>query len=196
MLVRRVLIGLGNPGERYSKTRHNAGFWCIDAVAKQLDVTAWKEQFGGLLAQVRVGETTLFLFKPQQFMNLSGKPVRQLLDYYQIPVENICVAADEVYVKPGSARIRQGGADGGHNGWKSLGQHMVSDTYLRLRIGVGVYAQNPLERQQQPALDAYVLEPLPHDEFKRVEKLIDMVVPNLVQWAQHGQLEEETIHIN
>ena len=191
----RLLVGLGNPGEQYSKTRHNAGFWLVDALAGQFPGTSWKSAQGGLLAEVQVNGKKALLFKPQQFMNNSGQPVSQLMRYYEISAEDLAIAADEVYVAPGSARIRKGGGDGGHNGWKSLLEQVSEDTFWRIRIGVGVYEQSPEKRMHQPALDQYVLQNLVTHERHQVNKMIDKLVPNLIKWLEHGSLAEETLHL-
>ncbi len=190
----RILVGLGNPGAEYVKTRHNAGFWTVDAVASYLAWGQWKEFKGGLLAEGVSNGERLLLFKPQKFMNLSGLPVRQVLDYFQIDPKDMAVALDDVYVQPGSARMRQSGGDSGHNGLRSVLEHVDPDVFWRVKIGVGLYGQRQEEKIHQPALDQYVLAPLPAHDRKQVEKLIDKAVPNLVAWLEHGTLATETIH--
>lgn len=191
----RILVGLGNPGEQYDKSRHNVGFWAADAVAAYLSWGQWKEFKGGLLAEGVSNGEKIAVFKPQSFMNGSGLPVRQLLDFYKITSDDIAVVTDDVYVQPGSARVRQSGGDGGHNGLKSLHDHLEPETFWRVKIGVGLYPQEHDERHHAPALDQYVLEPLPAHDKKQVIKLIDKLVPNLVTWLEHGTLSAETVHI-
>jgi peptidyl-tRNA hydrolase, PTH1 family len=191
----RVLVGLGNPGEEYAKTRHNAGFWTVDAVAAYLAWGQWKEFKGGLMAEGVSNGEKIILFKPMGFMNRSGMPVRQLLDYFAVTPADMAVALDDVYIQPGTARIRQSGGDGGHNGLRSVLEHVDPDEFWRVKIGVGLYHQNPNERQHQPALDQFVLQPLPKHEHKQALKLIDKIVPNLVAWLEHGELSTETVHI-
>jgi peptidyl-tRNA hydrolase, PTH1 family len=189
----RVLIGLGNPGAQYEKSRHNLGFVALDAVAAHYGIKNWKSAHGGDLAEVSQGGEKALLFKPQKFMNLSGLPVRALLDYYKLAPKDLCIIADDVYVAPGSARIRRSGGDGGHNGWKSVLQQVDPDTFWRVRIGAGLYPQGDKE-VHYPALDQYVLESLPKHERKQAELLIDKLVPKLVEWLEHGVLEEATLH--
>jgi PTH1 family peptidyl-tRNA hydrolase len=187
----RALIGLGNPGEKYAKTRHNLGFQCVDAVAKELELTGWKKFQGG---EILSGEG-IHLFKPSSFMNNSGQAVRQLLDYYNLDSPDLCIAADDVYLAPGSARVRQSGGDGGHNGWKSVLEHLDLDTFWRIKIGAGIYEQHPDKRKHMAGLEDYVLQRMPKHEEKLTEELIDKMVPNLVQWLKHGTgLTEETVH--
>jgi PTH1 family peptidyl-tRNA hydrolase len=186
----RLLAGLGNPGAEYAHTRHNAGFDLVDQMAKQLGSLTWKEFKGGLVA--KEGES--LLFKHTQYMNRSGLPLRQVVDYYKIELSDICIATDDVYIAPGSARIRHTGADGGHNGWKSVIEQLGSEHFWRVRIGVGIYEQHPEHRIHQPALDDYVLQRPPAHDAKRVGELIDKITPNLVEWLRSGQIEEQTVH--
>jgi PTH1 family peptidyl-tRNA hydrolase len=190
----RVLVGLGNPGSEYDKTRHNAGFWLVDAVASYLGWSQWKEFKGGVLSEGVSNGEKLALFKPQGFMNRSGLPVRQLLEYFQVTTADLAVAMDDVYVRPGSVRIRQSGGDGGHNGLRSVLSHVDPDTFWRIKIGAGLYSQDPEERLHLPALDDYVLQPLPAHDLKQVHKAIDELVPDLVQWLEQGVLTIATKH--
>lgn len=190
----RVLVGLGNPGAKYDKTRHNAGFWVVDAVANYLGWGQWKEVKGCLVAEGVSNGEKIILAKPQTFMNRSGQPVKQLLEYFQVGTEDLAVALDDVYIHPGTARVRRSGGDGGHNGLHSVLSLVDPDTFWRVKIGVGLYGQRPEEKIHQPALDKYVLEPLPKHERKQVALLIDKLVPNLVGWLEHGTLSPETIH--
>ena len=190
----RLLVGLGNPGEGYAKSRHNLGFVAIDRVAETLADISWKKVEGGLLAEVWLSEKHL-LFKPTLFMNRSGLPVRQLMDYYRISSENLCIVADDVYIAPGTVRIRPDGGAGGHNGWKSILEHIEGNDFWRVRIGAGVYPHNLEDRQELPPLDDYVLLNLPPEDRKRATDSIDRLVPNLVEWLKSGaSLKEETVH--
>ena len=186
----RVLVGLGNPGEEYERTRHNAGFWLLDKVGAELD---WRLFKGGELAEIGSGGAKSFLFKPMLYMNRSGEPIRDLLNFYKIDAADTCIAADDVYLAPGVARIRQSGNDGGHNGWKSVQELVKPDSYSRVRIGVGIYEQHPLKRAHQPPLDKYVLQPMPDDEQKEADLLIDELAPLMLRWLQSGELEPQTL---
>ena len=192
----RLLVGLGNPGVEYAHTRHNIGFDCIDAVAEKLGLNGWKECKNGLLALGTLGKEKIFLFKPMQFMNNSGVQVRQILDYYAISSDQMVVVFDDVYVKPGSLRIRQSGGDGGHNGLKSLLAHIPADDFWRVKIGVGLYEQKPEDKHHLPPLEDYVLRRMAKTEEKTVAELIDNTVPNLITWLEHGTgLEQKTVHL-
>ena len=191
----RALIGLGNPGEKYEHTRHNVGFACLDAVAESLGEKGWKRMHDCEVVEANLDGMKYLLVKPQQFMNNSGRPLRALTEYYGLSAADLCIVADDVYIAPGTVRIRREGADGGHNGWKSIQAHLELLDYWRVRIGVGVYEQNPEKRLQQPALEDYVLQRMPPHDQKVTDALIDNLVPNLVEWLKHGTLSQETVHL-
>lgn len=193
----RLLVGLGNPGEEYLHTRHNAGFVCLDAVALALEVKKWREVKGGKLAEVQLEGSIekALLFKPMQFMNTSGIPVQKVANYYKIASPDIAIVADDVYITPGTARIRDTGGDGGHNGWKSIIKRLDPDTFCRVRIGVGIYEQHPEIRQNKGHLEAYVLKPLPVHDRKIVARLIDKLVPDLIKWLSTGEMEHTSLHL-
>ena len=133
-----MIVGLGNPGPQYSETRHNAGFWFLEALAGDVP--------GGFRAQARLnadvargrlhGRDCIFV-RPRTFMNRSGLPVRAALDYYRVAPRNLLVAYDELDLPPGTARLKEGGGHGGHNGLRDLFQHLPDQGFLRLRIGIG-----------------------------------------------------------
>lgn len=193
----RVLVGLGNPGPQYDGTRHNVGFVCVDAVAAALGDARWKTFKDSLVASCLLpnGEKAL-LVKPQQFMNNSGVAVQQVLGYYNLEPDQLAIALDDVYIEPGSARIRQSGGDGGHNGLKSVIAHTDPDTFWRIKIGVGLFGQAKTDRIRQPALEDYVLHKPPAHDAKQIAGIIDELVPNLIEWLQHGTgLHQHTVRI-
>ena len=132
-----LIVGLGNPGREYEKTRHNAGWRAIDRIAEKLKVKIDKAKFQGLYAQVNYGDGKLFLLKPQTYMNLSGRSVLQLSAFFKIPPQNIIVMFDDISLEPGRLRIRANGSAGGHNGIKSIIQELGSQDFPRVKIGVG-----------------------------------------------------------
>lgn len=190
----RLLVGLGNPGKEYSKTRHNLGFMLLDGVAKELGIKTWRTLLGSKIAETKLGETKIILLQPQNFMNRSGEQVSQILNYFDVPIKEVAIALDDVYIAPGSGRIRKSGGDGGHNGLKSVIGHL-EDSFWRVRIGAGLYEQDPQKREHHPPLDEYVLQPMPAHEQKMAKKLIDKVIPDLLKWLEHGELVEKTIHL-
>lgn len=132
-----LIVGLGNPGKEYERTRHNAGFRAIELLAQKLGCKIDKAKFQGLYAQVNYNGEKLFLLKPQTFMNLSGRAVLQLSAYYSIPPERIIVLFDDISMAPGRLRIRAEGSAGGHNGIKSIISELGSQAFPRVKIGVG-----------------------------------------------------------
>jgi PTH1 family peptidyl-tRNA hydrolase len=132
-----VIIGLGNPGEQYTKTRHNAGFWVIDNLAQATGATLKSEKkVLGDVAQVSLGFSNIRLFKPATYMNESGQAIRRLLDFYKLSPEQMLVVHDELDLPPGTNRLKLGGGHGGHNGLRDTISHCGRD-FLRLRIGIG-----------------------------------------------------------
>lgn len=132
-----LVVGLGNPGKEYEKTRHNAGFRAVDALAEKLGCRIDRLKFQGLYCQTSCNGKKLFLLKPQTYMNLSGKSVLQLSAYFHIPPQRIVVLFDDISLPPGRLRIRADGSAGGHNGIKSIIAELGSQGFPRVKIGVG-----------------------------------------------------------
>ena len=132
-----LIVGLGNPGREYERTRHNTGFRAVELLAAKLGCKIDRAKFQGLYAQVNYNGRKLFLLKPQTFMNLSGRAVLQLSAYYSIPPERIIVLFDDISLPPGRLRIRAEGSAGGHNGIKSIIAEVGSQYFPRVKIGVG-----------------------------------------------------------
>ena len=132
-----LIVGLGNPGREYEKTRHNAGFRALDLLADQMGVKVDKLKYQGLYTQVNYNGGKVFLLKPQTYMNLSGRSVLQLSAYFNIPPQRIIVMFDDISLEPGRLRVRANGSAGGHNGIKSIIQEVGSQEFPRVKIGVG-----------------------------------------------------------
>ena len=132
----KLIIGLGNPGKLYENTRHNIGFEVIDALAEKWSAPLNQSKFNGMFAVVHRPEGKVVLLKPLTYMNLSGECVRPLMDYYDIDVEDIVVIYDDLDLETGKLRLREKGSAGGHNGIKSLIQHLGTQQFNRIRIGV------------------------------------------------------------
>ena len=133
----RAVVGLGNPGADHARTRHTAGFWFVDRLAQVVGATFRTEsRFRGELARGHYADSDLLLLKPSTFMNLSGEAVQPLAAFYKLAPSEILVVHDELDLPAGTARLKRGGGHGGHNGLRSLHQHLGPD-YLRLRIGIG-----------------------------------------------------------
>ena len=130
-------MGLGNPGPKYEYTRHNAGFLTINTLAQKLGVQIDRMKFKSLCADAMMGGKRVLLMKPQTFMNNSGEAVREAMNFYKIPPENILVIFDDISLPVGKLRIRPKGSAGGHNGIKSIIQHSGSENFPRVKVGVG-----------------------------------------------------------
>lgn len=140
-----MLAGLGNPGAGYAATRHNAGFWLVDALAHAA-AAPWKKEsrFHGETTRVRLGGQELWLLKPMNYMNRSGQGVRAMADFYKIAPSEIVVVHDDLDLPPGTARLKRGGGTGGHNGLRDIHRHLGTADFQRVRIGIG----HPGQRQE------------------------------------------------
>ena len=132
-----LIVGLGNPGKEYEKTRHNVGFVAVDYLAEKLNTKISKIKFKSIYGDCSIAGEKCIIMKPQTFMNLSGESVREAASFYKIPPENIIVIYDDVSIEPGKVRIRPSGSAGGHNGMKNIIYLLNSDNFARVRFGVG-----------------------------------------------------------
>src|SRR5262249_269323 len=132
----KLVVGLGNPGRRYAGTRHNVGFDVIDTLARSPQAGRFQERFAAEVAELNEGPHRILLVKPQTFMNLAGRSVRELVDFYQLPLENLLVVCDDINLPLGRLRVRARGTHGGHNGLRDIQNHLGTTEYPRLRIGV------------------------------------------------------------
>lgn len=132
-----LIVGLGNPGSQYDRTRHNAGFLALDRLAEQLGAKVNRVRFRAMTAQATIGGEKVLLMKPQTFMNASGLSVQPAAAFYKIPPERILVLFDDISLPPGKVRIRAEGSAGGHNGLKSIISALGSQAFPRVKIGVG-----------------------------------------------------------
>jgi peptidyl-tRNA hydrolase, PTH1 family len=168
----KLIVGLGNPGPEYARTRHNAGFWLLDELARRFGAAFRKEaRYHAELARARVGGEELWFLKPMSFMNRSGGPVHSVAGFYKIPVESILVAYDELDFPAGVVRLKSGGGAGGHNGMRDIIAQM-GDGFWRLRIGIG----HPGDKSQ--VLNYVLGRPQPQDErliLDAVQSAIDTI---------------------
>ncbi|MBQ6569419.1 MAG: aminoacyl-tRNA hydrolase [Clostridia bacterium] len=135
--VEYIIAGLGNPGNKYDGTRHNAGFIVLDALADKLGVRISKLKFKSLCCTATLGGHKVLLLKPSTFMNLSGQAVTEAMAFFKVPPENTIIVFDDISLDPGKLRIRRKGSDGGHNGMKNIIYLSASDTFPRIKVGVG-----------------------------------------------------------
>jgi len=185
----KLFVGLGNPGPEYEATRHNAGFWFIDALARDCKVTLVPERgFHGLAARASIGGQSVWLLEPQTFMNLSGKSVAALARFYKIAPEEILVAHDELDVLPGQAKLKRGGSHAGHNGLRDIHAQLGTDDYWRLRLGIG----HPGARSE---VVGWVLKKPLREQRDAIDEAIDRslrAVPMLVT----GEMDKATVQIH
>ncbi len=177
-----MIIGLGNPGKKYEKTRHNIGFQVIDELAGQLDAPAMQSKFNGMYTVVHRPEGKVILVKPLTYMNLSGECVRPLMDYYNIDVEDIIVLYDDLDFAPGELKLRQKGSAGGHNGMKSIIQHLGTDQFKRIRLGIG----RPTNGMK--VVD-YVLANFSKGETSVIYEMVDNSAAACREWLEEPFLE-------
>lgn len=183
-----VIVGLGNPGDEYSNTRHNIGSACLDAFAQDTDFQPWilKKDLKCLYTQQTLGQTRVILVKPTTFMNNSGEAVQAVCNFYKIAANNIIVVHDELDITFGQIRCRVGGGAAGHNGIKSVTQHIGGD-YGRVRIGIG-----PKEPEQIDSAD-FVLAPFSANQRSHLKSLTREVTAILTETVYgDGHLPHET----
>ena len=132
-----LIAGLGNPGKKYEKTRHNLGFMVIDELARRNSVSVDKSKFKSLTGEFKLGGEKVILMKPQTYMNLSGEAIREAVNFYKIDLKNLLVIYDDLDIPMGALRIRTSGSSGTHNGMKSVGSQLGSRDFPRVRIGIG-----------------------------------------------------------
>jgi PTH1 family peptidyl-tRNA hydrolase len=165
-----LLVGLGNPGERYAANRHNIGFMVLQAVAKRHGVGPWRRRFQGLACEGPIGGVRSLLLRPTTYMNESGRAVAEAARFYKVTLADVIVFHDEIDLPPGKVRVKVGGGIAGHNGLRSISAHIGND-YRRVRIGVGHPGNKDL-------VQAYVLNDFAKSERPWVEALIEIVADN------------------
>ena len=163
----RLIVGLGNPGAEYAETRHNAGFWLCERLARELGASFAREsRYHGFVAKARLDGEDLWLLMPQTFMNRSGQSVQALMHFYRIEPAEMLVVHDELDIPPGQLRLKFGGGLGGHNGLKDITGHLGTQDYWRLRVGIG----HPGDRNE---VVNYVLKPPRKEEAGEIDAAID-----------------------
>lgn len=174
----RIIVGLGNPGEKYSKTRHNFGFMVIDRFAQQIDTECNQKKFQSFFCKTTKEQEEIILLKPQTFMNLSGAAVKEVVDMYRCELQNLIVVCDDLDLPLGKIRIKRSGGYGGHRGIESIGTYLGSTNFSRLRIGIG-----------RPAVGDprnYVLSTFSKEEESIVIKVIEKACQALRVWTFEG----------
>jgi len=175
----KLLVGLGNPGASYEKTRHNIGFMVLDLVAAQLGIAINKKQCRSLMGQGMWGQEKVLLAKPQTYMNKSGEAVLEILNYYQDSITDLIVIHDDLDLDFGRLRFKQKGGSGGHNGLKSITGMLNSSDYSRLKLGIG---RNPSYMK----VENYVLSEFLPEEKKALPAFLERAVQGLAVWCSDG----------
>lgn len=167
----RLVVGLGNPGAGYAKNRHNIGFMAADAIVRRHNFSAWKTKFQAELSDGTLGGEKVLVLKPMTYMNNSGQAVGEALRFFKILPRDVIVLYDEIELAPGKIRVKQGGGHAGHNGLRSIDQHVGKD-YWRVRLGIG----RPQHKEQ---VAGYVLHDFSRAEEKWLEPLLDSVATHM-----------------
>jgi PTH1 family peptidyl-tRNA hydrolase len=174
----KIIVGLGNPGKKYLKTRHNLGFMVIDRLAQQLEMECIQKKFQSLFCKKSVDQEEVILLKPQTFMNLSGVAVKEAVDMYKCPLQDLMVICDDLDIPLGEIRIRRSGGCGGHRGLESIADSMGSTNFSRLRIGIG--------RPTNGDPSDYVLSVFSKEEEHVTTGAIEEVCEALKTWMFEG----------
>ena len=166
----KIIVGLGNPGAEYAKSRHNAGVMLVDALAERWGEDTWRERYDALVLETRVGTEKVLLAKPLTYMNESGRAVGPLMSWYKLEPGDLIVAHDDMDIPVGTVRIRKKGSAGGHNGIKSLLEHLGDEHFARVRIGIG----RPLPGW---TVIRHVLAPFPAEDVPKIRDAVGYLLP-------------------
>jgi PTH1 family peptidyl-tRNA hydrolase len=183
-----LVVGLGNPGAEYARNRHNIGFMAADELVRRHSFGPWRSKFQGELAEGSIGGEKVLVLKPMTYMNLSGQAVAAAARFLKVPVEDVVVIHDELDLPPGRLRVKRGGGAGGHNGLKSIDQHL-GQNYRRIRLGIG----HPGDKDR---VAGYVLHDFAKAEQAWLEPLIDAVadaLPQLLKGDEGGFMNRVSV---
>ena len=174
-----LIVGLGNPEADYSKTRHNMGFNSVNKIAEKYSIEVNKKKFDGLIGEGTIENEKVILLKPQTYMNLSGKSIIQVINFYKIPLENICVIYDDMDIEKGQIKIRKKGSAGSHNGMKSVISEIGSTEFTRIRVGIG-----------KPEFEGdainYVIGAIPESEVKILDEAVGKAAEAMIEILKIG----------
>ncbi len=165
-----LFVGLGNPGPEYAENRHNIGFMAVQAIARRHDIKPWRRKFQGVAVEGIIAGERVQLLLPGTYMNESGRAVREAAAFYKLEAKDIVVFHDEAELRPGKVRVKIGGGNAGHNGLRSISEHIGND-YRRVRLGIGHPGDKAL-------MERHVLQNFSKDEWPWVEALCDIVADN------------------
>ena len=174
----KLIIGLGNPGKEYERTRHNTGFMVLDRLSEKLNIEISQNKFKGLYGKGKYKGEDVLLLKPQTYMNLSGESVRQVMDFFKISQEDILVVYDDLDMPVGKLRLRQSGSAGGHNGINNIILHTGSQNFNRIRVGI--------DRSKYIKVVDYVLSRFTSEEQEAIEQGVENASDAIIDYLEHG----------
>lgn len=180
----KIIVGLGNPGREYERTRHNIGFNVTDELVRRLSGVSQRTRFRAIVREGVLGGTRFIVAQPQMYMNLSGVPVREIVNWYKIDLEDLLIVYDDMDLPLGQLRLRESGSAGGHNGMKSLIQELGTTQFARLRVGIG---------RGGGSSTAHVLSRFRPDEASEMTQTIDEAVDAIELWSERGAIEAMNI---
>ena len=174
-----LIVGLGNPGKTYQRTRHNLGFQVVDRLAERHDIKVGQKKFKGQFGSGSIGDRRVCLLKPQTYMNLSGGAVAEAVNYHKIPLEQVLIAHDDVDLELGRIQVKFGGGHGGHRGLQSVIENLSADEFTRIRVGVN-------RPEGEADVSDYVLEPFSKAEQAIAEDAVREAAEAAAAWLQDG----------
>ena len=174
-----LIVGLGNPEQDYSNTRHNMGFDTINKLAKQYEIEISRNKFKGLYGTGTIEDEKVILLKPQTFMNLSGESIKEIIQFYKLDIDNLIIIYDDIDIKPGTIKIRKAGGPGTHNGVKSVVHELNTQNFKRVRVGIGM----PKEGQD---LIEYVIGAISEEDKEKLEKATDLAKDAIIEIIKNG----------
>lgn len=174
-----IIVGLGNPEEEYSNTRHNMGFDTINKIAQKYDIKFSKTNFKGIYGTGIIEGEKVILLKPQTYMNLSGESIKEVIDFYKVSTENLIIIYDDIDIEPGIIKLRKTGGPGTHNGMKSVINKIGTEKFPRVRIGIG-------KPEYKGDLINYVIGKIPNEDKKILEKSTDLAKDAVIEVIKNG----------
>lgn len=181
--VEYLIAGLGNPGLQYERTRHNAGFMAMDALAERLDISISKYKFHSKIGEALISGKRCLVMKPETYMNNSGQAIEEAMGFYKLDIDHVIIVYDDISLEPGALRIRRKGSDGGHNGIKSIIHMTGEDTFPRIKIGVG--------KKPHPKFDLadWVLSKFKEEDFKKIMEVCQRACDS-IELMISGRIDE------
>lgn len=174
-----LIVGLGNPEEEYNRTRHNMGFHAINKIAEKYNLEIKKNKFQGLYENALIENQKVIFVKPQTYMNLSGKCVKEFVEFYKIESDKILIIYDDMDIEPGKIKIRKKGSSGGHNGIKSIIEELGTEEFSRIRIGIG-------KPQYKNDKINYVIGEIQEEDIEKLEEGVDKAKDAVIEILKNG----------